>query len=170
MENIVKDSKLLSYYLRHHPEEAGCDIDENGWVDVDTLCENTKFTKEYLKEIVENDTRYAFSDNGRKIKAFHGHSVNVKYTNEAHPDILYHGTSKELYKLILETGYIKSMSRTKLHLSESEEKAKIIGARHGVPVVLKIDCDAMERDGFKFFKSEDGVYLSDDIPIKYILK
>lgn len=62
------------------------------------------------------------------------------------------------------------MSRTKLHLSESEEKAKIIGARHGVPVVLKIDCNAMERDGFKFFKSEDGVYLSDDIPIKYILK
>lgn len=172
MNKLIKDSKRLSYFLRHHPEEAGCTIDKYGWVDIDTLCKNTNFTKEYLREIVDSDTRYTFSEDGKKIRAFHGHSVDgIIYTNEVEPpNILYHGTSKDLYEKIKESGYIKGMSRVLVHLSDTKEKAKVIGERHGDPVLLQIDCSSMIDDGFKFYKSEDGVYLCEDIPLKYILK
>lgn len=172
MNKLIKDSKRLSYFLRHHPEEAGCTIDKYGWVDIDTLCKNTNFTKEYLREIVDSDTRYTFSEDGKKIRAFHGHSVDgIIYTNEVEPpNILYHGTSKDLYEKIKESGYIKGMSRVLVHLSDTKEKAKVIGERHGDPVLLQIDCLSMINDGFKFYKSEDGVYLCEDIPLKYILK
>ncbi len=32
-------SKLLSYVLRHKPEEIGIELDSRGWTDVDTLIE-----------------------------------------------------------------------------------------------------------------------------------
>ena len=94
MEN---DSKYLSYLLRHYPEDVNCNIDEYGWVDVDTLIKNSNFTLEYLKEIVENDTRYTFSNDFKKIRAYHGHSIKgIIYQNEEIPPIyLYHGTSLE---------------------------------------------------------------------------
>lgn len=168
MEN---DSKYLSYLLRHHPEDAKCTIDEYGWVNVDTLVTNSKFSLEYLKEIVENDTRYTFSDDFKKIRAFHGHSIKgIIYQNEEiPPTYLYHGTSLENYEKIKQSGFIKGMSRTQVHLSISEENAKKIGARHGKPIVLKINCETMINDGFKFYMSGDGVWLTSNIPIKYIM-
>ena len=48
------------------------------------------------------------------------------------------------------------------------DNAKRIGKRHGEPVVLFIDTKKMYEDGIKFYKTRDGVYLTDDISIKYI--
>ena len=169
-EKIKKDSKYLSYLLRHHPDEAGCDMDEFGWVDVDTLIKNTKFTLEYLKEIVSKDTRYGFSEDYKKIRAFHGHSYrNITYLEDKNPpDVLYHGTSLDNYDKIIESGMIKSMNRAEVHLSSNVQKAKEIGKRHGKPIVLVLDCIAMKTDGYIFHKSEDDVYLTSNIYIKYI--
>ena len=55
-----------------------------------------------------------------------------------------------------------------MHLSENLEDAKRIGKRHGKPVVLLIDAKKMHEDGIKFYKTRDGIYLTDDISIKYI--
>ena len=173
MNNKMKnDSKYLSYLLRHHPDEVGCDMDEFGWVDVNTLISNTKFTLEYLKEIVQEDTRYGFSDDGTKIRAFHGHSYReIVYEEDKNPpNELYHGTSLENYEKILNSGMIKCMNRAEVHLSSNEQKAKEVGSRHGKPIVLVIDCIAMKNDGFVFHKSEDDVYLTSNIDVKYIKK
>lgn len=171
-KKMIKDSKALSYILRHHPEEFNCKIDEYGWVSVEELIKNTFFTLEYLKEIVEKETRYTFNEDFSKIRAFHGHSVKgVIYTNEViPPDVLYHGTSEENFEKIKNSGMIKGMSRVLVHLSETKEQARKIGSRHGKPVVLKLDCQKMIQDGIKFFKSEDGVFLTEDFSIKYIKK
>ena len=101
-KQMVKDSKYLSYILRHHPEEFNCKIDSFGWVLVQDILDNTSFTMDYLKEIVENETRYTFNEDFTKIRAFHGHSVTgIVYTNEVvPPEILYHGTSEENLKKI----------------------------------------------------------------------
>jgi putative RNA 2'-phosphotransferase len=124
----------------------------------------------YLKVIVDNDTRYTFNNDFSKIRAYHGHSIKgIIYQNkQTPPSILYHGTSFKNYELILESGMIKGMSRVQVHLSKSINDAKKIGNRHGKPIVLAIDCDTMVNDGFKFYESGDGVWLTDDIPIKYI--
>ena len=170
MKNLTKDSRLLSYILRHHPEEYNLTIDEYGYIDVNELVKNTKFTKKYLKEIVDNETRYGYSPDGTKIRAFHGHSISgIIYANKIIPqNELYHGTSEKSYKLIMDSGWIKGMSRTLVHLSKSEEKAKKIGKRHGKPVILVIDAKKMAKDGKLFYESEDDVILSEEIPIKYI--
>lgn len=170
-KKMQKESKLLSYILRHHPEEFGLEMDDYGYVNVDKLVENTKFTKERLMEIVSQETRYGLSPDKSMIKAFHGHSVPVIYTDEiTPPDELYHGTSTSKYELIKESGAIKGMTRVQVHLSESETKAKEIGTRHGRPIVLVIDAKKMASDGILFYKSKDNVYLTDEIPIKYVKK
>lgn len=169
-KKMQNDSKYLSYLLRHHPEDVHCSIDEYGWVGVDELVANSKFSFEYLKQIVDEDTRYTFNDDFSKIRAFHGHSIpGIIYQNEGIPDMdLYHGTSREGYELIKESGYIKGMSRVQVHLSTTKEKAKEIGGRHGKPIILTIDTKAMVQDGIKFYESGDGVWLTGDIPTKYI--
>lgn len=169
-DKMIKDSKYLSYLLRHHPEEAGCSIDNHGWVDVEILIENTKFTLQDLKEIIKKDSRYEFSKDRSKIRAFHGHSIpGIVCEEEVTPsDILYHGTSIDNKDKIFQSEFIKKQSRTWVHLSENLEDAKRIGKRHGKPVVLLIDAKKMHEDGIKFYKTRDGVYLTDDISIKYI--
>lgn len=167
----INDSKYLSYILRHHPEDLNLIMDEYGYVSVEELIKNSNFTLDYLKELVEEETRYAFNEDFSKIRALHGHSVKVIYQNEViPPDILYHGTSEGNYKKILESSMIKSMDRVLVHLSDTKEKAKLIGNRHGKPIILEIDCKRMYIDGIKFYKSEDGVYLVEDFSINYTSK
>lgn len=171
-KKVVNRSKYLSYLLRHHPEEVGCDIDEYGWVNVKKLIQGSDFTKEELKTIVEEDTRYTFSEDGTMVRAFHGHSIpTVHYQQESIPKTdLYHGTSEENAEKIMSSGYIKGMSRIQVHLSINKENALKIGQRHGKPCVFKVDTKAMIKDGFKFYESGDGVWLTSDIPVKYIEK
>lgn len=168
--DLINDSKYLSYLLRHHPEEVGCEIDKYGWVDVSTLIKNSKLNLERLSLIVSSDTRYEFSEDRSKIRAFHGHSVKgvEPYIKIIPPDVVYHGTSKNGYKGIIESGLIKSMSRNYVHLSLSFEKAKEVGNRHGDPIVLIIDSKKMYEDGYEFFDSNDNVILTKEVPIRYI--
>lgn len=169
--NYVKKSKYLSYILRHHPEKFNLEIDSDGFVDVEKLIKNTDFENiEELKDLVEHETRYTFNEDFSKIKAFHGHSVKgITYENivENPPEKLYHGTSTENYQKIINSGMIKGMSRVQVHLSETISEAKKIGQRHGKPIVLEINVREMLKDGYKFSKSEDGVFLVKDFPVKY---
>lgn len=165
----VKRSKTLSYLLRHHPEEFNCSIDEFGWVSVNEIIANTDFTLEELQELVKKETRYTFSEDYKMIRAFHGHSIKgIHYMQETNPpEILYHGTSEENRDKILISGAIKPMNRTQVHLSDNEEKASKIGARHGKPYVIKINAKRMSKDGIKFYESGDGVWLTSEISVKY---
>ena len=177
-------SKFLSLVLRHKPEEVGLKLMENGWVDLDKLIDaiNSSAKSEYkvdrqlIEEIVAEDEkgRYSISSDGKMIRANQGHSIKglaMDYKevplNEL-PDILYHGTSKDNYDKIIESGAIKSMSRQMVHLSKDIETATNVGLRHGELVMLEIDSESMYNDGFKFYISNNGVWLVDNVPVKYI--
>ena len=168
---MVKDSKLLSYYLRHKPEEVNCSCDKYGWVDVYTLCKNSKFTLSYLEEIVEQDTRYEFNHDKSSIRAFHGHSVEgVKPYLEVEPSgNIYHGTSTRFLEKIKSSGKIMKMSRNYVHCTYDETLAKSIGCRHGKPVILVIDAVSAYKDGIKFYDSGDNVILSDNLDFRYVI-
>lgn len=170
-KQLEKESKYLSYLLRHHPEEVGCEIDKFGWVDVSTLVKNSDFDMEQLSLIVSEDTRYEFSADNTKIRAFHGHSVKgvEPYILIEPTSIIFHGTSQKNYEQIMQSGKIKGMSRNYVHLSYDETVAKAVGSRHGKPVILVIDAVQMVKDGYQFYDSGDNVVLIKEIPVNYII-
>lgn len=173
----VKLGKFLSLILRHKPETIGITLDKNGWADVKELIEKIKLSGRYIDmEILEkivrenNKKRYSFSENKEKIRASQGHSIEVELNLKemTPPTILYHGTATRFLESIREKGIIKG-NRQYVHLSKDIETARNVGKRHGEVVILPIDIEGLKKIGHKFYLSENKVWLSDDIPSKYIL-
>lgn len=171
-----KLSVFISLVLRHKPEAANVEVDKYGYVDVDNLIKGINATGrdidiETLKQIVSEDQkgRYSFNEDLSKIRANQGHSLKVQVLMETKtpPDVLYHGTSIESLKGIFETG-INKMNRLYVHLSDNEETAKIVGKRHGYPVILMVDAKEMVKDNYEFLISENGVWQVEDVPLKYV--
>jgi len=169
-------SKFLSLILRHKPEIIGLRLDQHGWADVEELIAKSAlhdrlFSKEGLQEIVRtNDKqRFAFNEDETKIRASQGHSLEVELglTPLAPPEYLYHGTIAKFIDNIRIDG-LKKMSRQHVHLSMDRETAEKVGSRHGKAVILHIQSEKMHADGFSFYLSQNGVWLTDHVPVKYI--
>ena len=60
------------------------------------------------------------------------------------------------------------MSRHHVHLSSDKETAHKVGQRHGKPVVLSIRSMTMYEGGYLFYVSDNGVWLTDHVPPKFI--
>jgi len=106
-----------------------------------------------------------------KIRANQGHSIkqiDLNFEPKLPPEILYHGTTHKFVSLIEKEG-LKKMKRQHVHLSRTEETAIKVGSRRGVPVVLSIKALEMFKDGISFYKSKNGVWLTDHVPAKYII-
>ena len=173
----VKVSKLLSYALRHKPEDLGLVLDAAGYADVTTVLEalakrGFTITREDLQHIVDTDDkkRYAFSVEGLKIRACQGHSVkNVDLGLAAvkPPSVLWHGTSLRFLNRILDQGLLP-MTRNHVHLSSDMEIAEEVGSRHGQLGLLKVYSDLMFQDGYKFYLSANEVWLTALVPVDYL--
>lgn len=172
----VKLGKFLSLVLRHRPERIGIQLDGNGWTDVNTLLQKMNdFGKvidlETLEFIVENNNkkRYAFNAEKDKIRANQGHSLQVDlgYQVQPPPDILYHGTASRFVDSILKTG-LQKRNRHHVHLSKDLDTALNVGQRHGKPVIFEVLSKEMHQDGFDFFVSTNAVWLTDEVPTKYL--
>lgn len=173
---LVKISKYLSKHLRHQPEQIGIKLAPGGWVAVEELLDATKkhsfpINRIELDEVVANNDkrRFSFDSTGTLIRANQGHSVDVDLQLEPTipPDVLYHGTGHGAVEAILRGGLCK-MSRHHVHLSSDVTTAKKVGARHGRPKVFQIDAEAMHNQGYKFYRSENGVWLVDHVPREYL--
>jgi len=169
-------SKFLSLVLRHSPETIGLKLDENGWADVEELIakcstNGNSLNQELLDYVVENNDkkRFAFNDDKTKIRASQGHSISVELNlNQAEPDeFLYHGTVEKFLESIKKEG-LQKMSRQHVHLSKDRETAIKVGSRRGVAQILTVRSGQMFKDGFKFYLSENNVWLIDEVPVKYI--
>ena len=136
--------RFVVYGLRHNPKELGVELDSEGYCPVDALLGSLGITRDRLMEIIrQSDNRLALSDDGTRIRAAHGHSVDVAMKmGDVPPDILYHGTSEEASHSISKNG-IHRMGRSYVHLSEDIETACRVGGRHsnGAPVVSVMESD-----------------------------
>lgn len=169
----------MSYILRHKPEHINVELDENGWLEVEKLIEGINreeriaLDKKTLEEVVRtNDKkRFVLSADGLKIRANQGHSVRVdlELKEVEPPEFLYHGTVGKFMKSIREEGLMK-MNRQHVHLSKDKETAINVGGRRGKPVVLIVQSGIMHRDGIKFFRSQNGVWLTDFVNPKYLIE
>ena len=176
--NYIKTSKYLALVLRHKPQKIGLTLDEHGWADVDELIEKTvrsgrELDRESLEYIVRtNDKkRYAFNDDHTKIRANQGHTipVDVELKESVPPDVLYHGTAESSLPSIMDKGLLK-MKRLYVHLSKDVSTAIKVGQRHGKPVVLLVDSGRMYKDGYKFYLSANGVWLTEHVPAQFLQK
>lgn len=168
-------SKFISRILRHHPESIGIQLDEHGWARVDELiagiAKTRKFDMEMLEEIVRTDSkqRYSFNENKTLIRANQGHSihVDVELEQKIPPNILWHGTGEKYVESINQIGLIPK-SRLYVHLSKDIDTARTVGRRHGKPVIYRIDAKSMSADGYLFYLSTNGVWLTKEVPVQYL--
>lgn len=175
-KQLVRISKFLSKYLRHEPETLGLVLSPGGWVRVDDLlnaCKKKSFpiTREQLEEVVERNSkkRFSFDPTGTEIRANQGHSVEVDLQLEPKipPTLLYHGTAEKNLESIGKVG-LQKMSRHHVHLSKDIATASTVGARHGKLLVFTVDSQTMHKDGHLFYCSDNGVWLTNDVPPQYL--
>ena len=173
--SLKETSKFISLILRHKPEEIGITLDEHGWANVDELIAGIAKTQPFdismLEEIVRTDEkqRYSFNEDKTLIRANQGHSVpvDVEFEQTTPPEILYHGTGEKYSASIEKQGLIPK-SRLYVHLSSDYDTAVKVGTRHGKPVVYIVDAGEMQKNGYAFYLSVNGVWLTKNVPLQYL--
>ena len=172
----VTKSKFLSLVLRHEPERVGLTLDEAGWVAVEELLtavnrNGVALTREELEHIVttSDKKRFAFSEDGLRIRANQGHSVEVdlQYEPAVPPELLYHGTANQFVDAIRQSG-LQKMERHHVHLSSDQKMTVQVGTRRGRPVLLTVRAGEMHRAGHVFYRSANDVWLVDEVPARFI--
>ena len=168
-------SKYIALILRHKPEAIGITLDEHGWANVDELIAGVNktqpLTMALLDEIVRTDDkqRFSFNEDKTKIRANQGHSipVDVELEELEPPEYLWHGTGEKYCESIEQNGLI-AKTRLYVHLSKDMETAVKVGTRHGRPIVYRVCSGQMYRDGYRFFRSVNGIWLIKYVPAVYL--
>ena len=170
-------SKLLAYILRHRPDEYGLVLDPEGYVSIKELLqalheeEGWSFVrKDHLQEVALTSDRARFEMDDNRIRASCGHSlpVTIQYETAQPPKILYHGTRRRTYPVILVEG-LKPMGRQYVHLATTKELALRIGRRRDPdPVLLEIQALKAHQEGIPFRRANDLLYLVDALPPRYL--
>ncbi|MBK8978301.1 MAG: RNA 2'-phosphotransferase [Planctomycetes bacterium] len=165
-------SRFLSLVLRHRPDLIGLELGPGGFVPVDALltgcaARGNPLTRAELAELVARcpKQRFAFGAGGATIRASQGHSVaiDLAYEPAEPPAALFHGTAAVRVAAILREG-LRRMRRHHVHLSADVATARAVGRRRGPPVVLVVDAAAMVRAGHAFYRSANGVWLTERVP------
>lgn len=177
-KQVVRISKFLSKHLRHDPQGLGLTLAEGGWVRVEDLLQGCarkgmRISRAQLEEVVAgNDKqRFSFDETSTRIRANQGHSVEVDLQLEpvAPPAVLYHGTGHTTADAVASEG-LQRMRRHHVHLSPDVPTAQRVGARHGRPVVFQVDAAGMHAAGHSFYRSENGVWLTDAVPPEFLTR
>lgn len=155
----------------------GIQLDEYGWANVAELirgiAKDYPFDMTMLEEIVRTDNkqRYSFNEDKTPIRANQGHSipVDVELEQTLPPAFLWHGTGAKFVPSIDAMGLLPK-SRLYVHLSGDKETAVNVGRRHGKSVVYKVSSGRMAEDGYAFFLSKNGVWLTKGVPPEYLEK
>lgn len=175
----IKISKTLSWLLRHAAEKEGIQIENDGFVSVESILLHRSFrhlncTVADIRRIVDNDKkgRYLlkkFEGSGQlKIKATQGHSINAvnqlslkKIEKASEIPVLIHGTYSRFLPAITTEG-LNRMKRNHIHFTRSSvaNDNNTSGFRSNCNILVYIDTSKAIEAGIEFFISENGVVLS----------
>ncbi|MBS2036254.1 RNA 2'-phosphotransferase [bacterium] len=167
-------SRALSYYLRHAPQELDLPLQPGGWVEVSELLEalgrqEIHASLEDLQRVTRNSDKQRFALEGTRMRANQGHSVPVDLglQSQMPPAILYHGTPRTSLESILKQGLLKGQ-RHHVHLSSEPGTAAQVGQRRGQAVILTVRAGLMHSEGYLFYRSDNGVWLTDSVPPQFL--
>ncbi len=166
-------SKFLSLVLRHRPDDYGLSMDEQGFVDFDSLIDVlvaedivAETAEDDVMELVEGSERRRFQVVGNRIRALYGHSsrVRLNYPPDDPPDVLWHGTTPEHAAQIRDEG-LSPMGRAYVHLSSTQDEAHAVGGRHtDDPVLVRVDTRAAREQGLTFHRATELIWLCPALP------
>ncbi|MEU7570996.1 RNA 2'-phosphotransferase [Micromonospora sp. NPDC049240] len=173
--DLVRVSRRMSLALRHRPDRFGLTLDRAGWAPVTDLLAAMRISRVELDAVVAGNDKQRFAvepgpDGADRIRANQGHSVPVDLglTPASPPGRLYHGTADEVLDAIRAEG-LRRGRRHHVHLSPDVATARRVGARRsGAVVVLAVDAAAMADHGYLFYRSANGVWLTDTVPPGYL--
>ena len=175
-KELATISKFMSLVLRHQPQTIALTLDAAGWADIDDLLARAAtagrpVTRDQLNDVVatSDKRRFALSDDGLRIRANQGHTVDVDLglAPLQPPATLFHGTASRFLESILATG-LERRSRHHVHLTDDPATGEAVGRRYGKPVILRIAAGAMAARGHVFFRSANGVWLVEAVPAQSI--
>lgn len=178
MSHDIKTGRFITMLLRHKPPRS---MDSNGWVPVGTIINlvneqrnlgwNGEFKLNDLENIVKtNDKkRYVLDESKEHIRASQGHTidVDVELKQVVPPEILYHGTALQSVEIIKKQG-LNKMKRNHVHMTANHDTAVKVGSRHGKPFIFKVLAKKMHDEGFIFYLSENGVWLTEVVLPQYL--
>jgi putative RNA 2'-phosphotransferase len=174
--HAVAASKFLAKVLRHSPGLARVTLDAEGWASIAELEQNTAggrtpITRAVIGEIQQTiaKARFEVSPDGARIRALHGHSLDVELAHAVQPPppVLYHGTAAASLPGIRARGLVP-MGRKFVHLTTDAADAVVVARRHGKPVLLTVAADRMAADGVEFCTPGNGIWLVAAVDPKYI--
>lgn len=176
-ERRIRLSKFMSGAFRHFPDNAGLELDEQGWAAYGALIESVlnQYSWSRPKQIagiIATDPKGRYERDGEYVRATYGHSVDVdlEAIDTSVPAQLYHGTAPSNRTAIYREG-LKPMSPQAVHLSETKAEAQNVGQRHAAePLVLAVDSHGMLKDGHRITKRGHGIYTTGTVPPEYITK
>lgn len=171
--------KMLARVLRHEPEAVGLTLDPEGWVATDALIaalnehQSLGLDQAELEQVVATDSKGRYTLRDGRIRAAQGHSVKVAavdLTPRRPPDVLFHGTNHKSWSSIRDSGGLRPMKRHHVHLSATRGAALEVGRRRrrSELCLLQIDAAGMVAAGFEFYLSDNGVWLTDAVPVRWI--
>lgn len=175
-DRLTRTSKFLSYVLRHNPAAIDLELDPGGWADIDALVERARaegrtLSRSRIRHVIDagKKTRFSLSEDGSKIRANYGHSIDVNLDLEPAPPPahLYHGTAKPALSSIREEG-LQPQSRQYVHLSTTQDEASRVGQRHGPPIVLTVNAQALHNAGHALYPSTEAVWLTRRVPAEFL--
>jgi len=168
-KEIKRVSKWLSRHLRHRSPVIT--PDREGWALLSNVISASpgRVTLEAIEIAVAGNDKQRFTIDGDRIRANQGHSIDVdlKLERLEPPEFLYHGTYHKAVAAITAGGLLK-MKRHHVHMSEDTGTAVTVGRRSGSPVLFKVKAREMSRVGYHFFRSANGVWLTERVPPEYL--
>lgn len=174
---VVRISKLLALALRHDPSALGITLDAQGFAELDAVLEGLARTglvtsRDELEDLVATSdaSRFALSPDGDRIRATHGHSIEVDLglSPAEPPEVLLHGTSMRFARAIARDGLVRG-ARTHVHLAADERVALRVAQRRAGPHALfAVRARDMHGEGHVFVQSEGGVWLVDHVPPPFL--
>lgn len=168
----VQISKTLSYLLRHGAVKENLPIDAQGWIELGKLLNHNrlkthKATVQDIERVVADNAKQRFSlktvDGTVFICANQGHTLASVtpdlelLTTDTMPANVYHGTFKQKLPLIESVG-LSRMNRNHIHFTSDAEWSKL-GIRQSCTVLIYIDTAKLLRDGYRLYRSRNGVIL-----------
>jgi putative RNA 2'-phosphotransferase len=174
--DLTKLSKTVSHALRHEPRSYNLSLDKEGWVNISDLLTSLKnkgwgnVDRDDLILMIDKSEKKRYQILNDKIRAYYGHSTAEKILKQQQvpPQVLYHGTCSNKLDSILKNGLLP-MKRQYVHLSEDIATAEMVAKRRvGEIKILVIKAINAYYDGVAFFKEENGVWLSEQVPPRFI--
>lgn len=168
----VQISKTLSYLLRHGAEKEKLPIDSLGWIQLSSLLAHNRLkthraTPQDIDRVVSENAKQRFllkeEEGMTYICANQGHTLKSVtpelelLTASTMPANVYHGTFKQKLDAIKSQG-LSRMSRNHIHFTSDAEWSKL-GIRPNCTVLIYVDTAKLTEDGYKLYRSRNGVIL-----------